>query len=431
MTICIVTQEFGAYPGGIARVYRHLAPLLVKAGHTVMILTTDPYALQLEDEREEAEGYTVIRLRRTVWKRQQHWTNFLGRKKEKGAYWLALGLSFRQWLIENAGKIGIDQIECTDYGGLACFLTGASLPPVSICAHGTYTQILRYDFDPQDFNTDLIRWLEDASFRVANGVIAHTESNADDIRFLFGRSCSLAPMPFVPELCSKPSPGEGGIVVAGRLQGFKGASLCAASMELVEKEMPGMGLQWIGNDTYTAPRGQLFSTWLGQRHPRLWQKSFRWHPALPSVQLADRINRARLVLVPSQWDAFNLVCLEAAAARRPLIVTSTTGAASLFRDQENALIVPPAPEALAGAIQEAWQDEALRERLSGEAAHALRPFTPEAIIEGRERAYAAAAAVRPSGSLDELWEKGEGNGATFAEELAARVYPPLHGGSRH
>ncbi len=69
-------------------------------------------------------------------------------------------------------------------------------------------------------------------------------------------------------------------------------------------------------------------------------------------QVAALLGAADVAVVPSRYEPFGLVALEAMAAGTPVVVTSTGGLGDLVRPGETGLVVPPArPAALADAVR--------------------------------------------------------------------------------
>ncbi len=73
---------------------------------------------------------------------------------------------------------------------------------------------------------------------------------------------------------------------------------------------------------------------------------------LDDQQVAALLGAADVAVVPSRYEPFGLVALEAMAAGTPVVVTSTGGLGDLVRPDETGLVVPPArPDALADAVR--------------------------------------------------------------------------------
>ncbi len=119
---------------------------------------------------------------------------------------------------------------------------------------------------------------------------------------------------------------------------------------------------------------------------------------LPREQLPAAYAAAELGLLPSVptprfLEPWGLVCNEAMHQGRPMIASRAVGAVAggLVRDGENGLVVPPDDaSALVGAIDTLLGDPDLRRRLGTAARAAVSAYTYEAMVEGFDRALAAA-----------------------------------------
>ncbi len=85
---------------------------------------------------------------------------------------------------------------------------------------------------------------------------------------------------------------------------------------------------------------------------------------------------ALAVVVPSHYESFGLVALEAMACGRPVVASETGGLAFLVRDNETGFHVPAgdAP-ALADRLRRLVEDEVLRTRLGRQAAEYARSYS--------------------------------------------------------
>ncbi len=71
------------------------------------------------------------------------------------------------------------------------------------------------------------------------------------------------------------------------------------------------------------------------------------------TEVASLMNQATIVLVPSYFETFGLVALEAMQMERPVIASRVGGVPEVVLDQETGLLVPPHdPVALSQAMQE-------------------------------------------------------------------------------
>lgn len=94
---------------------------------------------------------------------------------------------------------------------------------------------------------------------------------------------------------------------------------------------------------------------------------------LPREVYADYVNHARAIAyVPVDEDALSYVAVEAAVARKPLVsATDSGGVLGVAIDGATGWVVDPTPEALGGALTEAWNRKKKRSVSFGDAAHEL------------------------------------------------------------
>lgn len=102
------------------------------------------------------------------------------------------------------------------------------------------------------------------------------------------------------------------------------------------------------------------------------------------------IEAADIVVLPSRYEPFGTVIVEAWAMRRPLVATLADGARQYVADDRTGLTVPiDDPAALAAALRRLAADPALRARLA-EAGHAAYQanFTREVVTARLQACYA-------------------------------------------
>jgi len=89
------------------------------------------------------------------------------------------------------------------------------------------------------------------------------------------------------------------------------------------------------------------------------------------------MNALDVFVLPSHFEPFGIVVLEAMAAARPIVATAAGGVPDIVDDGREALLVPPqAPEALAEAVARLLDDPALADRLGRAAEERVRDEFP-------------------------------------------------------
>jgi glycosyltransferase involved in cell wall biosynthesis len=92
---------------------------------------------------------------------------------------------------------------------------------------------------------------------------------------------------------------------------------------------------------------------------------------------------ADAAVLPSRWENFPHLVVEALAVGTPVIASAVGGVPELVREGENGLLVPAGDvEALAGAIERLVGDAALRDRLARAAAPSVAGLEPD-VLHGR------------------------------------------------
>lgn len=93
-------------------------------------------------------------------------------------------------------------------------------------------------------------------------------------------------------------------------------------------------------------------------------------------------HRASIAAVPSRFEPFGLVIVEAMAAGMPVVCTSVKhGPKEIVEDGRNGLLVPPKnPAELGGALARLMEDEELRRSLADGGAETARTFEPAQVV---------------------------------------------------
>ncbi|MEK7328905.1 MAG: glycosyltransferase [Chloroflexota bacterium] len=128
------------------------------------------------------------------------------------------------------------------------------------------------------------------------------------------------------------------IGAVGRLTEQKGFRYLLEAFAIVRRSLPQAQLVIAGD-------GELRSTLEAQGHKDA-VRFLGWRSDVPSV-MAD----IDVLAVPSLWEGFGLVTLEAMALSKPVVASRVSALPEIVASGETGLLVPPAdPKALAGAL---------------------------------------------------------------------------------
>jgi glycosyltransferase involved in cell wall biosynthesis len=106
----------------------------------------------------------------------------------------------------------------------------------------------------------------------------------------------------------------------------------------------------------------------------------RFLGAQPRERVLEALRAADAVFLPSSWENFPHVLVEALAVGTPVIATDVGGVAEVVDDGVNGLLVRPGDaDALAAAIRRFFGEDGLRMRLAAAAAASVERYAPERV----------------------------------------------------
>lgn len=109
---------------------------------------------------------------------------------------------------------------------------------------------------------------------------------------------------------------------------------------------------------------------------------------LPYEQVAERMRRSHLFVLPSYYEALGCVYLEAMACGLPTIGVRGLGIDEIIRDGENGLLVEPQDvDSLYSAIQAVMNDREMARRLSANGRDSALRYTWRASAEALDQIY--------------------------------------------
>ncbi|MAU84155.1 glycosyltransferase family 4 protein [Gordonia sp. Z-3] len=364
MRVLIVSWEYPpVVVGGLGRHVHQLTTELALAGHDVVVLTrrptgTDAVSHPTTDTRTDgvrviaaaedppefdfgqdmmawtlAMGHALIRAGMTA---------FGGRRDPTGASpWVPDVVHAHDWLVAHPAV------------ALAEFFDVPLVSTIHATEAGRHSGWVSGPTNRQVHSVEW--WLAHES----DSLITCSTSMRDEVGRLFGpdiadvsvihNGIDIRTWPFAPR---PPVSGPPELLFAGRLEYEKGVQDLIAAMPRIRRTHPGTTLTVAGTGT------QL--DWLvdeARRHRVA--KSVRFLGAVDHDGLVDLMHRCAAIVLPSRYEPFGIVALEAAATGIPLIVSSAGGLGEAVSDPTTGLTFAPGDIAgLSAAVRAGLADPA-------------------------------------------------------------------------
>lgn len=190
------------------------------------------------------------------------------------------------------------------------------------------------------------------------------------------------------------APCERMLLYVGRIEPLKGIDTLIEALALMRKQGVGVCLSVIGGDSQLDPEN------MGTEMERL--QAIRAHFELGDMvaflgkQDQDTLpyyySAADAVVVPSHYESFGMVALEAMACGTPVVASQVGGLAYLVQDGETGFTVPvDDPPALAERLTQLVNDADLRQRMGRQASEFTRGYSWERIAERILQVYVTVA----------------------------------------
>jgi D-inositol-3-phosphate glycosyltransferase len=171
------------------------------------------------------------------------------------------------------------------------------------------------------------------------------------------------------------------VVFTGRIEPLKGIDTLLQATAILQQRRPDVQVTIIGGDPTNRGRDRELTRLYDLRCTLNLCRAVGFVGAKEQDKLAEYLAAADLVVMPSLYESFGMVALEAMAAGTPVVASSVGGLADLVQDGENGLTVPARdPEALAASIDKLLADDDLRERLGRQASAYARQYDWSLIV---------------------------------------------------
>ncbi len=172
--------------------------------------------------------------------------------------------------------------------------------------------------------------------------------------------------------------GDKVILCVGRLDPLKGVDLTLASAALLE-DRNHVKVILVGGDLENDPEAKRL---VDLADALEMTDRVRFEGAVPHEDLPWYYSAADLLMVPSYYESFGLVALEAMACGTPVVAARVGGLPSLVKDGETGYLVPwHCPEPFAERLEVLLAHDDLRNTMGKAAYHRAQGMAWEAVVE--------------------------------------------------
>ena len=350
MNICFFSQEYPpeTHVGGIGTYTYNMASALAKLGHKVhVIASTKSGAMTVKDN-----GVFVHRIKRMRIKL----------KELEHLYYSYL-------IAKKVFKINcdFDIVQSSEFASEAFwFSLNKKFPLVTRLATPFYlVEELngKMFFGPRP----LFNWMEKRQTFNSDGILSSTSALAKKVSKkwkiniskvnIIPNSVDLSRIKHLGSRMSIPDVLKGKIFLLyfGRLEERKGLCILAKALHNVFEMFPSLIMVFVGSDM--GYQGRSMREYIYQKTDP-YMKQLIFFDNLPHEELFPIVNSAKIVILPSLWEAFGFVCVEAMALGRPVIATSGSGFEEIIEDNISGYLVEPGnSKLLAQKIINSLRDE--------------------------------------------------------------------------
>ncbi len=369
--------------GGIGSCVAEMAPALASLGHDVHVLSCVPG----QAARDYADSGVRIHRRGHVPVRGLG-TLFHARG---AAYRLKTALS----CYVEYRRLGFqpDVIEAPDWFAEGLVFALLRSRPLVGHLHTPLLLVARYQGLDFDWDARLSNLIERTATRRSHVVTSPSQLLVHELRmagWLGDRPVRIIRQPAAfGRWANVPPPQEAAplVLAVGRLEPRKDPEVLIEAAARLAGDVKGLEVVFVGRSNHERD-GKPYSDWLEELASRR-NAPCRFVVEVPREELPAWYGRSRLAVVASRFDSFGVAGVEAMAAGRPVVCTSSTGIAELIDGTGAGSVVPPRdPDALAAALRPFLLDSASAAAAGREARElVIRHCSPERIAREREDCY--------------------------------------------
>ncbi|MEY8017313.1 glycosyltransferase family 4 protein [Mycobacterium servetii] len=393
MKILMVSWEYPpVVVGGLGRHVHHLSTALAEAGHDVVVLCrrptgTDPSTHPTSDQIDE--GVRVIAAAQDPHEfgfgtDMMAWTLAMGHAMVRAGLVIRRHGTSRPWRP--------DVVHAHDWLVAHPAIALAQFYDVPMVSTIHATEAGRHSGWVSGAISRQVHAIESWLVRESDSLITCSASMGEEITELFGpglagitvirNGIDVTCWPFADR---RPRTGPAELLYLGRLEYEKGVHDLIAALPRIRRTHPGTTLTVAGTGTQQG--------WLAdQARKHRVLKAIRFVGHLGHTELLAVLHRADAAVLPSHYEPFGIVALEAAAAGTPLVTSDVGGLGEAVINGRTGVSCPPRDVAkLASAVRAVLDDPAAAQRRARAARERLTSdFSWQTVGEQTAQVYLAA-----------------------------------------
>ncbi len=380
MRIALITHPFP--PEGISGIGRYIEDLaggLADLGHQVVVFAVSRDSAKNNEHRS---GYEIEWIKDVA---ESGLTPFLR------LLHLSTRIHYRLKTLHAIEPFHVIEAPNTWAAGLINFAAGLPGKPLRVTRLSTPRAWFRR---ANRWIPRMTEWLESLQIRYSDLVISNTRENlviARKVYPLAGRRTLVIHHGIDSPVLTGTATGDTGPVVLyiGRMEHRKGFDLLARAWKTVLERHPNATLEVIGQDLPAPDGSPSYFNWALRSLTDMQKEKIHYHGDA-SDDIRDKLlMKCRLVAIPSRYESFGIVLLEAMVRERPVVAFAVGGIPEIVdHERTGILAVPESPVELAEAICKLLSRPDLCQNM-GEAArsHVLNNFSIRRMAKASVTAY--------------------------------------------
>jgi glycosyltransferase involved in cell wall biosynthesis len=374
MRICLLSLTYPPTSmDGIPRQRQILATELARRGHDVHVVTC---GAQTQTHHEAGVIVHQIAL--------EPFEHYIDRLADLDDL-LTRSQRLYEGLIAQAGLQPFDIVDVPMWMGQGFVTTHRYPGPTVIWLQTTYAQLLEINGSARSRVDQSVIDIERTCLLRADGILgdSHAALTAVARDYVSGlrahQGMAYIGIPAIPDPPQRPARERVELLIVGRLERRKGTPLLLDILPRILRNQPDLSVRFVGRDNsasdgwferHRATYAEVFR----RNHPNLSaQVLFEGHVSEATLQ--QRYREADVLLVPSAYESFGIIYLEAMRVGLPVITFDSGGASEIFESGEidGAILIRTGDRAqFSAAVARLASDANLRQQIG---AAGLRRFT--------------------------------------------------------